>query len=108
MTKASIGLQELRRKIYLKAKAEPAWRFWGLFVHVCKYETLHEAYKVAKRNGGAPGVDGVTFAFIELAGVESFLSWLLERTDHFRIERRKSPRMVARSAHLGFRPSEIG
>ena len=33
MTKASIGLQELRRKIYLKAKAEPAWRFWGLFVH---------------------------------------------------------------------------
>ncbi len=33
MTKASNGLQELRRKIYLKAKAEPAWRFWGLFVH---------------------------------------------------------------------------
>ena len=33
MIKASIGLQELRRKIYLKAKAEPAWRFWGLFVH---------------------------------------------------------------------------
>jgi RNA-directed DNA polymerase len=76
MTKASIGLQELRRKIYLKAKAEPAWRFWGLFVHVCKYETLREAYKVAKRNGGAPGVDGVTFAFIELAGVEAFLTGL--------------------------------
>ena len=33
MTKTSIGLQELRRKIYLKAKTEPAWRFWGLFVH---------------------------------------------------------------------------
>ena len=33
MIKASIGMQELRRKIYLKAKAEPAWRFWGLFVH---------------------------------------------------------------------------
>ncbi len=73
MTKASIGLQELRRKIYLKAKAEPAWRFWGLFVHVCKYETLHEAYKVAKRNGGAPGVDGVTFAAIESEGAEEFL-----------------------------------
>ena len=76
MTKASIGLEELRRKIYLKAKAEPAWRFWGLFVHVCKYETLHEAYKVAKRNGGAPGVDGVTFADIELAGAEAFLTGL--------------------------------
>ncbi len=76
MTKPSIGLQELRRKIYLKAKAEPAWRFWGLFVHVCKYETLHEAYTVAKRNGGAPGVDGVTFADIELAGAEAFLTGL--------------------------------
>ena len=76
MTKASIGLQELRRKIYLKAKAEPAWRFWGLFVHVCKFETLHEAYKLAKRNGGAPGVDGVTFATIESAGVEAFLNVL--------------------------------
>ncbi len=76
MTKASIGLQELRRKIYLKAKAEPAWRFWGLFVHVCKYETLHEAYKVTKRNGGAPGIDGVTFAVIESAGIETFLTGL--------------------------------
>ena len=73
MIKAFIGLQKLRRKIYLKAKAELAWRFWGLFVHVCKYETLYEAYKVAKRNGGAPGVDGVTFADIELAGAEAFL-----------------------------------
>ncbi len=36
MIKASIGLQELRRKIYLKAKAEPAWRFWELFVHGCQ------------------------------------------------------------------------
>ena len=55
MTKASIDLQDLRRRIYLKAKAEPAWRFWGLFVHVSKHETLREAYKVAKRNGGTTG-----------------------------------------------------
>ena len=73
MTKASMDLQELRRRIYLKAKAEPAWRFWGLFVHVCKLETLREAYKMAKRNGGAPGIDGVTFEAIEESGVELFL-----------------------------------
>ena len=36
MTKTPIGLQELRRKLYAKAKAEPHWRFWGLYVHVCK------------------------------------------------------------------------
>ena len=43
MTKASIDLQDLRRRIYVKAKAEPSWRFWGLYVHVCKMETLRAA-----------------------------------------------------------------
>jgi len=71
--KPSIDLQELRRRIYAKAKAEPSWRFWGLYVHVCKLETLRLAYALAKRNNGAPGIDGVTFAAIETAGVESFL-----------------------------------
>ena len=65
MTKAPISLQDLRRRIYRKAKAEPAWRFWGLYVHVCKLDTLHEAYRLAKQNNGAPGSDGVTFAAIE-------------------------------------------
>lgn len=73
MTKAPIDLQELREKIYVKAKAEPSWRFWGLYVHVCKIETLHEAYRLAKKNNGAPGIDGVTFKAIEKSGVESFL-----------------------------------
>ena len=40
MTKTPISLQDLRRRIYVKAKAEPSWRFWGLYVHVCKMETL--------------------------------------------------------------------
>ncbi len=73
MTKASIDLQDLRRRIYVKAKAEPSWRFWGLYVHVCKKETLREAYEMAKKNDGAPGIDGVTFAAIEAQGVEAFL-----------------------------------
>ena len=45
MTKTPIDLQDLRRRIYAKAKAEPSWRFWGLYVHVCKRETLREAYR---------------------------------------------------------------
>jgi RNA-directed DNA polymerase len=73
MTKASSSLQDLRRGIYVKAKAEPSWRFWGLYVHVCKMETLHEAYSLAKQNDGAPGIDGVTFEAIETQGVEVFL-----------------------------------
>jgi RNA-directed DNA polymerase len=73
MTKASISLQDLRRRIYVKAKADKKWRFWGLYVHVCKIETLREAYEMAKGNKGAPGIDGVTFETIEESGVEAFL-----------------------------------
>jgi RNA-directed DNA polymerase len=73
MTKAPSSLQDLRRSLYVKAKAEPAWRFWGLYVHVCKMETLQEAYQMAKANDGAPGIDGVTFETIEEGGVEGFL-----------------------------------
>ncbi len=73
MIKAPIDLQDLRRRIYVKAKAEPSWRFWGLYVHVCKMETLCEAYKLAKQNNGAPGVDGVTFEEVEAEGVQCFL-----------------------------------
>src|SRR3954447_12745732 len=74
MTTAPISLQDLRRSLYIKAKAEPSWRFWGLYVHVCKMETLREAYQMARSNNGAPGVDGVTFQAITESGVEAFLN----------------------------------
>src|SRR5258706_3143773 len=68
MTKASVNLQDLRRRIYLKAKAEKSWRFWGLYVHVCKMETLREAYQMARSNGGAPGSEGGTVATTQGTG----------------------------------------
>ena len=71
--KSAQSLQDLRQNLYIKAKAEPTWRFWGLYVHVCKRETLREAYEMAKKNNGAPGIDGVTFEAIEEGGVEVFL-----------------------------------
>ena len=52
MTKAPISLQDLRRRLYIKAKTEPTWRFWGLYVHVCKAETLHEAYRFSQGQRG--------------------------------------------------------
>ena len=82
MTKASIKLQDLRRRIYIKAKSEPEWRFWGLFIHVCKMETLEEAYKLAKENNGAPGIDGVTFDQIEEQGRWDFLTQLKEELEN--------------------------
>jgi len=78
MTKTPISLQDLRRRLYVKAKSEPTWRFWGLYVHVCKRETLREAYRLAKASDGAPGIDGVTFAAVEAEGAEKFLDQLRE------------------------------
>jgi RNA-directed DNA polymerase len=82
MIKIPISLQDLRRSLYVKAKAEATWRFWGLYVHVCKMETLQEAYRMAKNNDGAPGVDGVTFEAIEESGRESFLKQIQDELVH--------------------------
>src|SRR5437899_2657986 len=76
MTTTPVSLQDLRRRIYVTAKADKTKRFWGLYVHVVKRETLKTAYALVKRNNGAPGIDGVTFAAIEAAGVEVFLAQL--------------------------------
>ena len=73
MIKTPIRLQDLRRRIYRKAKSDKAHRFWGIYVHIAKVETLRQAYILAKKNGGAPGIDGQSFAFIEKAGLEAFL-----------------------------------
>ena len=78
MIKAPVQLQDLRRRIYQKAKSDTAHRFWGIFAHVAKTDTLEEAYRIAKRNGGAPGLDGQTFEAIEAQGLAVFLAELGE------------------------------
>ena len=87
MSKTPITLQDLRRRLYVKAKADPSWRFWGLYGHVCKRETLRTAYQLAKQNDGAPGTDAVTFEAIEADGVESFIDQLHEEL----VQRRYRP-----------------
>jgi len=78
MTTTPISLQDLRKRMYAMAKADKHHRFWGLYVHICKEETLKEAYRLARQNNGAPGIDGVTFAMIEQDGVEAFLAGIRE------------------------------
>jgi len=97
LRKTPISLQDLRRSLYVKAKAEPTWRFWGLYVHLCKMETLHEAYQMAKENDGAPGIDGLTFEDIEESGREGFLKQiqeeLVQRTYRpMRVRRKEIPK----------------
>jgi len=78
MTKPTISLQELQAKIGHRAKSAPLHRFWGMYVHLVKFETLEAAYLEAKRNQGAPGADGETFEAIEAAGRGEFLAKLAE------------------------------
>ena len=65
MTTASISLQDLQRRLYVKAKAEKNWRFWGMYVHVSKLETLRAAYAMTKQANGAPGIDGDREAYFD-------------------------------------------
>jgi RNA-directed DNA polymerase len=67
-------IRNLQKKLYLKAKAEPDFRFYLLYDKVWRADILEHAYEVAHANGGAPGVDGVTFGAIEAAGLVEWLA----------------------------------
>jgi group II intron reverse transcriptase/maturase len=73
MIKTTISLQELRKRIYCKAKSGKTHKFWGLYCHVIKMETIEEAYYRAKAKKGAPGIDGVTFKDIGKYGEQKYL-----------------------------------
>ena len=71
-------ISSLQRKLYGKAKAEPAYRFYLLYDKIYRPDILEHAYALARENDGAPGVDGVTFDSIEAAGLAGWLAALGE------------------------------
>lgn len=85
-------LREFQRKLHAKAKAEPKFRFYTLYDKMYRTEVLAEAYRKAKANGGACGVDGETFEDVEKKGLAGYLAELqLEMK-----ERRYVPKPVRR------------
>src|ERR1043166_4115681 len=71
-------IRTLQRKLYRKAKAEPAFRFYVLYDKIYREDILRHGYAVARKNAGAAGVDGVSFAQIEASGLEAWLAGLRE------------------------------
>ena len=71
-------IRTLQRKLYRKAKAEPAFRFYLLYDKIYREDILRHAYALARANAGAPGTDQMTFAAIEALGLERWLAGLRE------------------------------
>jgi RNA-directed DNA polymerase len=69
-------IRSFQRKLYSKAKAEPDYRFYLLYDKICREDILEHAYRLARGNAGAPGMDGIDFDQIEAAGVENWLAGL--------------------------------
>src|ERR1700720_773171 len=69
-------IRTLQRKLYRKAKAEPAFRFYLLYDKIYRADILRHAYALARANAGAPGTDGMTFAAVEASGLERWLAGL--------------------------------
>jgi RNA-directed DNA polymerase len=73
------AIRTLQRKLYTKAKQEPAYRFYALYDKAWRADILVHAYRLVRANKGSPGVDGTNFEDIEQKiGIDKFLSELAQ------------------------------
>jgi RNA-directed DNA polymerase len=73
-----IKVQKLQETLHAKAKGAPTYRFYALYDKVYRWDVLCHAYECCRRNQGAAGVDGQTFADIVAYGPWKWLRELAE------------------------------
>lgn len=66
-------VRQLQRRLWKAAKQQPGRRFHALLDRIYRRDVLWEAWRRVKRNRGAAGIDAMTLAAVEQAGVEGFL-----------------------------------
>jgi group II intron reverse transcriptase/maturase len=71
-------VEKLQEALHAKAKRSPNFRFYSLYDKIYRADVLWTAYRRCLINGGAAGVDGVTFEDIEAYGVQRWLDELAE------------------------------
>lgn len=73
------AIRTLQRKLYTKAKQDPAYRFYALYDKVWRADILMHAWNLVRANKGSPGIDGMNFSDIEhRIGIDTFLSELAQ------------------------------
>ena len=100
-------IQTLQRKLYLKAKREPSYRFYALYDKISRPDILAHAYALSRSNGGAPGADEVRFADIESKGRKHFLTALRAELQEKRYRPDAVLRVMIPKANGGERPLGI-
>lgn len=100
-------IRNLQKKLYVKAKSEPDFRFYQLFDKVYRADILEHAYKLRRSQGGAGGVDGATFESIEAAGAEEWLRSLATELKEGSYKPQPVRRVMIPKANGGERPLGI-
>jgi RNA-directed DNA polymerase len=102
-------LSKLRKKLYIKAKQEPRFRFYALYDRIYRKDVLAAAWQQVASNKGVPGVDGVSIEDIQSSpeGVGGFLAGIHEDLKHKSYKPQAVSRVMIPKANGGKRPLGI-